>query len=204
MAKVHPRTSTTSSSCHENSSSEREVFTVWMKSLVVGSNGCTVFNSKGEIVFRVDNYQTRCSSEVLLMDYNGRVLFSIKRKKLLIFRSWEGYRWTNSEFDEEEGEWFKVKRKCKFFRRGISSCHVILGCNKTRGRRCYTVLGLEGKPTIKITDCTGRVLAEVMQKQSFGGVSLGDDVLSLMVEPQIDQSLIMALVIVYAMINHKL
>ncbi|KAL0408257.1 UNVERIFIED_CONTAM: protein LURP-one-related 11 [Sesamum radiatum] len=178
MAKVHPRTSTTSSSCHANSSSEREVFTVWMKSLVIGSNGCTVFNSKGEIVFRVDNYQTRCSREVLLMDYTGRVLFSIKRKKLLIFRSWEGYKWTNSEFDDDEGEWFKVKRKCKFFSRGISSCHVILGCNKTGAQCSYKVVGLKGKPTIKITDYTGRVLAEVMQKQSFGGVSLGDDVLS--------------------------
>ncbi|KAL0283951.1 UNVERIFIED_CONTAM: protein LURP-one-related 11 [Sesamum angustifolium] len=184
MAKVHPTTSTTSSSCHESSSSEREVFTVWMKSLVIGSNGCTVFNSKGEIVFRVDNYQTRCSREVLLMDYNGRVLFSIKRKKLLIFRSWEGYKWTNSEFDPEKGEWFKVRRKCKFFSRGISSCHVILGCNKTGGHCSYKVVGLEGKPTMKITDCTGRVLAEVMQKQSSGGVSLGDDVLSLMVEPR--------------------
>ncbi|KAL0408251.1 UNVERIFIED_CONTAM: protein LURP-one-related 2 [Sesamum radiatum] len=112
-------------SCQEYSSSEREVFTVWMKSLVISSNGCTVFNSKGDIVFRVDNYQTRRSTEILLMDYNGQVLFSIRRK--------------------------------------------------------------------------------VMQKQSqAGGVSLGDDVLSLMVEPQIDQSLIMALVIVYGMINHKL
>ncbi|KAL0283949.1 UNVERIFIED_CONTAM: protein LURP-one-related 11 [Sesamum angustifolium] len=203
MAKVHPTTSTISSSCHENSSSEREVFTVWMKSLVISSNGCTVFNSKGEIVFRVDNYQTRCSREVLLMDYNGRVLFSIKRKKSLIFRSWEGYKWTNSELDHGEEEWFKVRRKFKLFSRGISSCHVILGCNKTGGHCSYKVVGLEGKPTMKITDRTGRVLAEVMQKQSSGGVSLGDDVLSLMVEPQIDQSLIMALVIVYAMINHK-
>ncbi|KAL0448011.1 UNVERIFIED_CONTAM: protein LURP-one-related 11 [Sesamum latifolium] len=204
MAKVHPKISRIGNSCHEYSSSERGVFTVWMKSLVIGSNGCTVFNSKGEIVFRVDNYQTRCSREVLLMDYNGRVLFSIKRKKFLIFRSWEGYKWTNSEFDHEEGDWFKVKRKCKLFSRGISSFHVILGCNKTRRHCSYKVVGLEGKPTIKITDCTGRVLAEVMQKQSLSGVSLGDDVLSLMVEPQIDQSLIMALVIVYAMINHKL
>ncbi|KAK4422631.1 protein LURP-one-related 11 [Sesamum alatum] len=204
MAKIHPKTSKIARSCHEYSSSERQVFTVWMKSLVIGSNGCTVFNSKGDIVFRVDNYQTRCSSEVLLMDYNGRVLFSIKRKKLLMFRSWEGHKWMNSEFDHEGGEWFKVKRKHKFFSRGIISCHVILGCNKSRGQCSYKVVGLEGKATIKITDCRGQVLAEVMQKESLGGVSLGDDVLSLMVEPQMDQSLIMALVMVYGMINQKL
>ncbi|KAG8363043.1 hypothetical protein BUALT_BualtUnG0010800 [Buddleja alternifolia] len=48
------------------------------------------------------------------------------------------------------------------------------------------------------------VSKQVMQKQSLGGISLGDDVLSLMVEPQIDQSVIVALVIVYGMIIHKL
>ncbi|KAK4400769.1 protein LURP-one-related 11 [Sesamum angolense] len=193
------------SSCHEYSSSEREVFTVWMKSLVISSNGCTVFNSKGDIVFRVDNYQTRHSTEILLMDYNGQVLFSIKRKKLLIFRSWEGYKCINSKFDEEEGEWFKVKRECRIPGRGMITCHVILGCNKTTGNCSYKIVGLQGKQTVKITDRAGRVLAEVMQKQSqAGGVPLGDDVLSLIVESQMDQSLIMALVIVYGMINHKL
>ncbi|KAK4400783.1 protein LURP-one-related 11 [Sesamum angolense] len=194
------------SSCYEYSSSEREVFTVWMKSLVISSNGCTVFNSKGDIVFRVDNYHTRRSSEVLLMDYNGQVLFSIKRKKSLIFRSWEGYKCINSKFDEEEGEWFNVKRECRIPGRGMKiTCHVIPGCNKTIGNYSYKIVGLQGKQTVKITDRAGRVLAEVMQKQSqAGGVSLGDDVLSLTVEPQIDQSLIMALVIVYGMINRKL
>ncbi|KAL0371763.1 UNVERIFIED_CONTAM: protein LURP-one-related 2 [Sesamum calycinum] len=205
MAKIHPKTSMIDSSCHEYSSSEREVFTVWMKSLVISSNGCTVFNSKGDIVFRVDNYQTRRSTEILLMDYNGQVLFSIKQKKLLIFRSWEGYKCVNSKFDDGEGEWFKVKRECRIPGRGMITCHVILGCNKTTGNCSYKIVGSQGKQTVKITDRAGRVIAEVMQKQSqAGGVSLGDDVLSLMVEPQMDQSLIMALVIVYGMISHKL
>ncbi|KAK4422630.1 protein LURP-one-related 11 [Sesamum alatum] len=211
MAKVHPKTSMVGSSCNDHdeySSSERQVFTVWMKSLVISSNGCTVFNSNGDIVFRVDNYQTRRCTQVLLMDFNGQVLFSIKRKKLLMFRSWEGYKWINSKFDNEEGEWFKVKRECRLTsgRGSMITCHVSLGCNKTAttGNCSYKIVGLRGKPTVKITDGAGRVLAEVMQKQSQGGVSLGDDVLSLMVEPQIDQSLIMALVIVYGMINHKL
>ncbi|PIN19584.1 hypothetical protein CDL12_07726 [Handroanthus impetiginosus] len=201
MAKVHPRTSRVTTSC-QYSSSEREIFTVWMKSLVINGNGYAVFNSKGEVVFRVDNYQTRHSSEVLLMNFNGDVLFSIKRKKLLVFRSWEVHKVINSEFNEE-GEWFKVKRKCSLFGRDIS-CDVILGCNNKRRESCYKIVGLEGKSTLKIMDNEGRVLAEMTQKQSSSGVCLGDDVLSLTVEPQIDQSLIMALVMVYGMINNSL
>ncbi|PIN27209.1 hypothetical protein CDL12_00002 [Handroanthus impetiginosus] len=201
MAKVHPRTSMVTTSC-QYSSSARGIFTVWMKSLVINGNGCTVFNSKGEVVFRVDNYQTRRSSEVLLMNFNGDVLFSIKRKKLLVFRSWEVHKVINSEF-YEEGEWFKVKRKCRLFEREIS-CDVSLGCNNKTRESCYKIVGLEGKSTFKIMDKEGRVLAEMTQKQSSSGVCLGDDVLSLTVEPQIDQSLIMALVMVYGMINNSL
>lgn len=62
------------------SSSGRETFTVWMKSLVFQGNGCTVFNSDGEIVYRMDNYDTKCSSEVYLMDLQGKVLFTILRR----------------------------------------------------------------------------------------------------------------------------
>lgn len=181
------------SSCSLYTSSKREIFTVWMKSLVINGNGCTVYNSEGEVVFRVDNYQTRRSSEVLLMNFYGEVLFSIKRKvlnsyynmyiyellattililwstlinlllysvqKLLVFRSWEGHKWINSRL-HKEGEWFKVKRKCKLFGRGIIACHVILGCNKTTAS-FYTILGLKRKSTLKIMDCEGQVLAEV-------------------------------------------
>lgn len=61
-------------------SSEREIFTVWMKSLVINGNGCTVFDSQGRVVFRVDNYQTKSTSETLLMNLHGQVLFSIRTK----------------------------------------------------------------------------------------------------------------------------
>ncbi|XP_012836243.1 PREDICTED: protein LURP-one-related 2-like [Erythranthe guttata] len=194
MARIHPRSPPMiDGRISQYSSSEREIFTVWMKSLVISSNGCTVYSSKGEVVFRVDNYQTRRSSEVLLMGSNGEVLFSIKRKvthilylypnvllyKLLTFGRWEGRKLVNSRF-EKEGEWFRVKRKCKLLRRGRITCHVILGLIKH--------------------------VLQVMQKQSMMGVGVcfGDDVLSLMVEPHVDHSLIMALIIVYGMINNKL
>lgn len=82
MAKIHPQTLSVSSSSNDDyyMKSMRETFTVWLKSLIFHGNGCTVFNSKGEIVFRVDNYQERSSNEVFLMDLYGDVLFSIQRQ----------------------------------------------------------------------------------------------------------------------------
>lgn len=47
-------------------------------------------------------------------------------------------------------------------------------------------------------------LVQATEKQSSEGVSLGEDVLTLRVEPHVDQSLLMALFTVYALINNKL
>lgn len=79
MAKIYPQNHNQEGSlCDGNSmSSERERYTVWMKSLVFHSNGCTVYDSKGDIVYRVDNYDTKGTQEVNLMDLRGRVLCTI-------------------------------------------------------------------------------------------------------------------------------
>jgi len=62
-------------------SSKPETFTIWMKSLLMQTNGCTVFNKNGEIVYRVDNYDKKAgSNEVYLMDLKGNVLFTILRR----------------------------------------------------------------------------------------------------------------------------
>ncbi|MGS7457552.1 LURP-one-related family protein [Mycobacterium tuberculosis] len=47
-------------------------------------------------------------------------------------------------------------------------------------------------------------MVQVKRKQSSTGVNLGDDVLSLRVEPQKDYSFIMALVAVQGLISGKL
>lgn len=68
----------------------------------------------------------------------------------------------------------------------------------------YTIEGFEGKSSLKIRDFEGRVMAEATQKQSTQGVNLGDDVLRLTVEADVDHSLVMALVTLYGLINNKL
>ena len=45
---------------------------------------------------------------------------------------------------------------------------------------------------------------KVEKKQTSSGVVLGDDVLSLVVEPHVDHSLVMALVAVCGLIHHRM
>jgi len=83
MAKIHPKATVdlpSLATSHNRKATKREVFTVWMKSLIMNSKGCTVFDSSGGIVYRVDNYDCERSSEVYLMDCGGKVVFTILKK----------------------------------------------------------------------------------------------------------------------------
>ncbi|KAK4844054.1 hypothetical protein QYF36_015848 [Acer negundo] len=195
--KVYPKSPLFSS---HYTTSRRETFTIWMKSLVCHTNGCTVFDSNGQIVYRVENYDTKCSNEVFLMDLRGQVLFTIRRKKTLVFGRWDVYRWSSCNYNiKEEKPWFQVKRYSRIFR-GDIACQITLGQNK------YWIERSSGpcKAAFRIVNIYGGIIAEVNQKQSSSGILFGEDVLTLKVESHIDHSFIVALVIVNGLINRKM
>ncbi|XP_022739068.1 protein LURP-one-related 4-like [Durio zibethinus] len=197
MAKVHPAAEAPVSDSCNMSSAGRETFTIWMKSLVCHTNGCTVFDSKGDILYRVENYDSKGSSEVHLMGLRGKILFTILKRKLQIFGCWNGYKGSFTGTKKEK-PCFQVKKYCSILRRD-SACQVTVGLNK------YGIVSLgHKKKGFKIVDLDGDTVAEVKQKQLSSGTVLGVDVLTLEVEPYIDHSLIVAPVTVYGLINRRL
>ena len=81
MVKIHPDHTTSGAGDITSSpylTTEKESFTIWMKSLVFNTNGCTVFDYKGNIIYRVDNYNSKSCREVYLMDLHGHVLFTLR------------------------------------------------------------------------------------------------------------------------------
>ncbi|PRQ17742.1 putative tubby-like domain-containing protein [Rosa chinensis] len=181
-------------------SSKRETYTIWMKSLVCNTNGCTVYNSNGEIVYRVDNYDKRCSNEVHLMNLQGKLLYTIRKKKLQAFERWDGYKWSGScKFEKEEKPWFHVKRYSRMLM-GSLACQITVGFEK------YWIVRLTGKTTagFRIVDIDGGIAAEAKKKLSSSGIVLGEDVLTLEVETHMDHSLVMAIVTAYGLICRKM
>jgi len=57
-----------------------------------------------------------------------------------------------------------------------------------------------GEVALLTVCCSG----QVRRKQTASGVDLGDDVLTLVVEPHIDQSLIMGMVVVHGLMNYSM
>lgn len=93
MTKVHPSaTSASTTAAATTASAERfrssgsgsantsVALTVWTKSLLFNCNGFTVFDDKGNLVFRVDNYIAGNKDEIVLMDASGKSLLTIRRK----------------------------------------------------------------------------------------------------------------------------
>ncbi|KAI3710851.1 hypothetical protein L2E82_40645 [Cichorium intybus] len=199
MARIHPCIPT-SSSPSSFCSNERETYTIWMKSLVLNSNGYTVYDSNGDVVFRIDNYDSKCSNEVYLMDLRGNVVCTILRKKLLRFGLWACY----NDKDSRK-PWFEVGKTCAFFKND-SVYDVLVGSNETgsvsgsKHKMEGSLHGLE----FKVTDMGGRADAKVERKRSSSGVVLGEDVLLVTVEPHVDHIFVLALVAIHALIRHKM
>ncbi|XP_074325501.1 protein LURP-one-related 11-like [Apium graveolens] len=200
MAKVYPcKASPSISTCSPQTSSGK-TYTIWMKSLVANGNGFTVYDSFGKVVYRIDNYNNKCSRQVYLMDLHGNVLFSMFQKKLFGFGQWNGYR-TDVQVKNDK-PYFEVHNTSKVLKRKETEYHVNMGCD---GTSFYKIKGMVGKSEFKITDKQERVLAEVKQKQSSSGVLLGQDVLSLKLEPLVDDDdFIMALVAVHGLLTRKM
>jgi hypothetical protein len=55
-----------------------------------------------------------------------------------------------------------------------------------------------------VDGATGHSVAEVKRKTTAAGVVLGNDVLTLAVEPGVDRSVIMGLVLVHGLINRAM
>ncbi|CAN6931759.1 unnamed protein product [Brassica oleracea var. botrytis] len=201
MVQIHPvQTLPVDSGVREVKSSpyvttEQESFTIWMRSLVCHSKGCTVYDSKGNLIYRVDNYDSKSCGEVYLMDLYREVLFEFQQS-FGLFKSCEG---CNSN-----GTRFRLRKNFKISPRGSSSSYkAVMESSKDDQQSCYKILN--HRSVFIIEDGSGRLMAEVKKKQSnVNGLDFGEDVLTMVVEPQVDHSFIMGIVIAYGLLKCKL
>ncbi|KAL0380594.1 UNVERIFIED_CONTAM: Translation initiation factor eIF-2B subunit alpha [Sesamum angustifolium] len=167
MARVHPQVVANSTS------TKQEVFTVWMKSLILGSNGCAVFDSDGEIVYRVDNYCHKSSNQVYVMDATGKVLFTIVKKKFSVVGLWEGYRSSRGG-----GRGVKNKENLGFRVRKLVGIRMILGLltgywpykvvvRLSEGQACEYVMETHvSRPCCKIDNSAGLVAEQLRRSDT--------------------------------------
>ncbi|XP_059072715.1 protein LURP-one-related 5 isoform X2 [Cryptomeria japonica] len=93
MSQIHPELENSSVQavvdkqfCHATATT----LTVWNKSLLFSGEGFTVFDSNGDLLFRVDTYAL-AKSRFTLMDAGGKPLLTLRRKLPSLHQRWEGF-----------------------------------------------------------------------------------------------------------------
>ncbi|MCL7049791.1 hypothetical protein MKW94_006438 [Papaver nudicaule] len=199
MPKVYPNETTTEATKIPQHIANRKVkvLTVWKKSLLFNSNGFTVFNTEGKLVFRVDNYQSGTGSkkEIVLMDGTGKCLLTIRRKRLSFADTWVVF-----DGETSVSPIILVKKPVNFLASKdiahVISCQSSDGVNSLSSKNLmYEIIGSYAQRCVAVYDNKKRLVAEIQKKEARAGVTFGGDVFQLTVQPEIDQALAMTLVI---------
>ncbi|KAH0632769.1 hypothetical protein KY284_035555 [Solanum tuberosum] len=203
------------------------IFTVWKKSSMSfqGTDGFTVFNKQGRLVFRVDNYTRRKnraiasrgsrSGGLVLMDAQGKPLLTLRpQMNAQLQYEWNGY--SGGEDDDGSTPLFVMRRppSSLFAMMGASmttsSCQAqvfvagednnVMDMKKRQRRQNYRVEGSFRRRNCNITNSDGHIVANISRKvanaTTHTTILISDDVFSLTVQPGFEPHIFMAFVII--------
>ncbi|XP_058226716.1 protein LURP-one-related 5-like [Rhododendron vialii] len=176
---------------------EETHLTVLKTSRFFAGDGFTAYDSKGELVFRVDSYGTDISDrgELVLMDASGRCLLTVRRKRPSLHQRWEGYL---GERADGQKPIFSVRRSSII---GRSDVTVELYGGGSPGEE-YQIEGSFANRCCTIYDAAKELGAEIRRKvDASAHVVLGKDVFSLCLKPGFDGAFAMGLVLILDQIN---
>ncbi|EXB67293.1 hypothetical protein L484_025775 [Morus notabilis] len=169
---------------------EETHLTVSKTSLFYAGDGFTVYDSKAELVFRVDTYgpDIREKYELVLMDPHGRCLLTVRRKRPSLHQRWEGFL---GERTDGQKPIFSVKRSSIIGRSGVTV--EVYG----RPGEEYQIEGSFAQRCCTIFNARKEIVAEIRRKvDASTNVVLGKDVFSLCLKPGFDGAFAMGLVLV--------
>ncbi|XP_009773386.1 protein LURP-one-related 8-like [Nicotiana tabacum] len=203
------------------------IFTVWKRSSMSfqGTDGFTVFDKLGQLVFRVDNYTRRKNRSIaagkgrsgvgglVLMDANGKPLLTLRPQMRSMQLQYEWKVYSGGEEDENNGNHSPplfVMRKpplsllMMMRTTATNSCQAQVftadGENDNVSRPDYRVEGSFRRRNCNITNSTGHIVANISRKVANATtrttVLISDDVFSLVVQPGFEPHIFMAFVII--------
>ncbi|KAF4354450.1 hypothetical protein F8388_018410 [Cannabis sativa] len=193
----------------------RSVLTVWKKSSMSfqGTDGFTVFNNHGRLVFRVDNYSRKNSyvkGGLVLMDGTGKPLLTLKPQVFSIQYQWNAYKGSEESSPTKSSKVFSMRSKSSllftnmdknaeaeiFFERRDDDQDQDQDQKNSQQNPDFRIEGCFWRRNCKIRNRNGEVVAHIARKKVNDRVLLGDDVFSLVVQPGVDAKLIMSFVII--------
>ncbi|KAI6698758.1 hypothetical protein NL676_018877 [Syzygium grande] len=182
-------------------------FTVWKRSSMSfqGTDGFTVFDEHGRLVFRMENYSRKgcCSAggRLILMDGAGNALMSLRPKILSLQCQWNAYTGEDKCKEGQNFKLFSMRRVSSFLQRRKDTAEVFIGGSK---KPAFTVEGSFRSRNCVIRRSGGEeFVAKITRKRASPTVLLGTDVFNLVVQHGSDSDLVMAFVVIMDRICSK-
>ncbi|XP_058074405.1 protein LURP-one-related 5-like [Magnolia sinica] len=181
---------------------EETQLTVLKTSLFFSGDGFTVYDPKGDVVFRVDSYghDAKNQHELVLMDPTGNCILTVRRKRPSLHHRWEGFL---GERIDGQKPIFSVRRSSIIGRSRVTA--------EVYGNSSSPVEEYEIQGSFSHRNCTfyntssaasTETVAEIKRKVSASAnVVLGKDVFCLCLRPRFDAAFAMGLVLVLDQIN---
>ncbi|XP_073274790.1 protein LURP-one-related 12-like [Primulina huaijiensis] len=164
--------------------------TVLKTSHFFSGDGFSAYDSKGQLVFRVESYGPDASEtgELVLMDADGRCLLTVRRKWPSLHQRWEGFFGERTEGQKPQ---FSIRRSSIIGRSSVAVDVYISPIVE------YHIEGSFGCRNCKILNEENEAVAEIRSKvDSSTNVVLGKDVFLLSLKPGFDGAFAMGLVFV--------
>ncbi|XP_042506499.1 protein LURP-one-related 8-like [Macadamia integrifolia] len=176
--------------------------TVWRKSLLFTCNGFTVFDSAGNLVYRVDNYRGDRTDDIVLMDASGKPLLTLRRKKRRFVDNWLVFEGEGEERDGKQNKkpiyWVRKHVNLLLQRNPDVVAQVFRGSETLeKGNAAFVIQGSYERRSCQVVDGLSReVVAEIKRKDaSIRGICFGLDVFHLIVGSGLDPTFAMSLVL---------
>ncbi|RLM69886.1 protein LURP-one-related 5-like [Panicum miliaceum] len=196
--------------CPAAADQQPALYTVWKRSSMgfQGTDGFSVYDAAGALAFRVDNYSRRrkfFAGELLLMDGQGAPLLALRPQILSMCDHWNCYRAPEEAGDKSSsrGQHLFSMRKCSLVKSNDEAEVHVSGCTASSDHDSqapsFMVQGSFWRRSCKIQKGSGEEVARITRKKA-GAVSetvtLDEDVFSLTIMPNVDRSMIMAIVVI--------
>ncbi|KAG6533774.1 protein LURP-one-related 12-like isoform X1 [Zingiber officinale] len=197
MSRIHPTVISNGGIEEEQqipcAAAAASAWTVWKKSSMAfhGTDGFSIYDGKGNLAFRVENYSRKhkCfAGELLLMDGAGNALMALKPQILSLHNRWSG-------FSANKTQVFSMRRPSIF--QSCDGAEVFMEPAKGRSPAPdFQTEGCFSRRDCKILGADGCEVARMGRKKANKSITLGDDVFSLVIQPNVDVELVMAFVVI--------
>ncbi|KAF2306566.1 hypothetical protein GH714_019488 [Hevea brasiliensis] len=147
------------------------MLTVWKRSSMTfqGTDGFTVFDPHGRLVFRVDNYSRKnryAGGGLVLMDGVGNALLTLKPQMLSMHFQWNAYKGEDVYGKNPKMKIFSMRSTSMFFNTGKDVAEIFMGGLTRQGQTPdFRIEGSFRARDCKIKTLNGELAAKMARKE---------------------------------------